>query len=397
MSPSARSLRSVGLRVLLAIFALAAFHPSWAAERTTANQSTCNSVFNATLPPPALHNAGDTHLSALVGLVQPKARENQTFDLPKFKNMLVMMLGDSTLRYVFRSPTGSLFVPGETPDFDGFSSGDMGGLRMFRLERPESGRWTVTVDAAASSRPAYYRIEVSTSGSVEEQPHLETMTRDSNPRYSMAPVEPGTPVYVRAFVVKSDRLVPGVEWKISARTFPADTLQTPQDSLQEIPVFDDGHHADGAADDGVYVGTLRTQGPDALYQIGAQAKTPKGIRYATSGDVWVQAKYDLLIADEIVVSPDPRVGKPMTLTVTVKNDGNHDYTGARFELYVDKREESGSRQMLDLKAGESRRVVTQWTPDSAGDHEVNLSIDAYIEPNEVDYTNNARRTTVKVR
>jgi hypothetical protein len=210
-------------------------------------------------------------------------------------------------------------------------------------------------------------------------------------------MEPGTPVYVRAFVVKSDHLVPSVEWKISALILPADTLQTQQDSLQEIPVFDDGHHADGVAGDGIYVGTLRTQGPDALYQIVAEARTPNGIRYAASGDVEVRAKYDLLIADEIVVSPDPRVGKPVTLTVTVKNDGRHDYRGVGFELDVDQREERGSRQTFDLKAGESRRIVTKWTPDSAGDHEVNLSIDPFIEPYEVDYANNARSTTVKVR
>ena len=330
-------------------------------------------------------------------MVQPKTRENQTIDLPKFEDMKVIMLGDSTLRYVFRSPTGRSFVPGETPVSDGFSSGGAGGFQVFRLERPEPGRWTVTVDAAASSRPAQYGIDISTSGSVEEQPHLETMTRDSDPRYSMAPVEPGTPVYVRAFVVKGDRPVPGVEWKISARIYPMDSLRTPKDSLQEIQVFDDGHHADGAADDGIYVGTLPTQGPDALYRILAEAKTPKGIRYTTSGDVEVQAKYDLLIVDEIVVSPDPRVGKPVTLTVTVKNDGHRDYRGVGFELDVDQQEERGSRQTFDLKAGESRRIVTTWIPYSAGDHKVNLSIDPFIEPYEVDYANNGRSTAIKVR
>jgi hypothetical protein len=397
MSPSAKSLRSVGLRVLLALLALAAPRPFRAAERTTANQAASKSVFDVALPPPDPHNGGDIHLSPFLGMVQPKARENQTIDLPKFEDMNVIMLGDSTLRYVFRSPTGSLFVPGEMPDFDGFSSGRMGGLLMFRLERPERGRWTVTVDAAASSRPAHYGIVISTNESVEEQPHLETMTRDSDPRYSMAPVEPGTPVYVRAFVVKGDRPVPGVEWKISARTYPSDTLQTPQDTLQEIPVFDDGHHADGTADDGIYVGTLRTQAPDALYQVFAEAKTPRGIRYTTSDFVKVQAKYDLLIAGDIVVSPDPRVGKPVTLTVTVKNDGHHDYRGVGFELDVDQQEERGSRQTFDLKAGESRRIVVKWTPYNAGDHKVNLSIDPFIEPDEVDYANNARRTTVKVR
>src|SRR5438132_12330876 len=220
MPPSARALRRVGLRVLLALLALTAPRSSQAAERTTANQGAHNSLFDVAFPPPVLHNVGDTNRSAFVGLVQPRARENRTFDLPKFEDMLVMMLGDSTLRYVFRSPTGSLFVPGEMPDFDGFSSGSIAGLRMFRLERPEPGRWTVAVDAAASSRPAYYGIEISTDGSVEEQPHLETMTRNSDPRHSLAPVEPGTPVYARVCDVKGERLVPAPGWKTSARTSP---------------------------------------------------------------------------------------------------------------------------------------------------------------------------------
>jgi len=50
-----------------------------------------------------------------------------------------------------------------------------------------------------------------------------------------------------------------------------------------------------------------------------------------------------------------------------------------------------------LKAGESRRIVTKWTPTRVGDQEVNLIVDPYIEPYEVDYANNARRATVKVQ
>src|SRR5262249_7313753 len=157
-------------------------------------------------------------------------------------------------------------------------------------------------------------------------------TRDSDPRYSMAPVMPGTPVYVRVFLVKGARTVPGVEWTVSARAYPRDTRRADNDTRQQIPVFDDGRHADGVAGDGIYVGTIRTQGPDALDQVYAAAKTPEGIKYTTLDHFTVQAKYDLLIASDILVSPDPRVGQPVTLTVTVKNDGHHDYRGVSFEL-----------------------------------------------------------------
>ena len=41
--------------------------------------------------------------------------------------------------------------------------------------------------------------------------------------------------------------------------------------------------------------------------------------------------------------------------------------------------------------------MTTWIPYSAGDHKVNLSIDPFIEPYEVDYANNGRSTAIKVR
>ena len=359
------------------------------------------SIYDVTLRPPRLHNFGDTHLSAVVDSFRPRSRATKTFMLPALRDMNVIMLGDSTLRYSFRSPSGRQFVPEGVYKGDGYTSGGAGECRILIVEHPEPGDWSVTVDATASSASGFYAIEITSNGAAEEQAHLETMACDSDPRFNTS-VEPGTPIYVRAFVLNGECPVPGVRWSVHADwigdpTHDSLAAKTSRESWQEVPVFDDGRHADGAAEDGVYVGILHTRASDGLYRVAAVGKTPGGVEYFKADHVAVRARYDLLISDKIVVSPDPRVGMPVTLTVTVKNDGPRDYRGARVELYVDKREEKGSQQMIDLKAGESRRVVTQWTPNSAGDHEVNLSIDAYIEPNEVDYANNARRATVKVR
>jgi len=397
VGPIAGALLIVGFGVLANLRGHAAEPP--AARRS---DPSVESIYDVTLRPPRLHNFGDTHLSAVVDSFLPRSRATKEFILPPLWRMDVIMLGDSTLRYSFRSPSGRRFVPEGVYKGDGYISGGAGEFRILIVEHPEPGNWSVTVDATASSRSGFYAIEISSNGAEEEQAHLETMARDSDSRFNTS-VEPGTLVYVRAFVLNGERPVPGVRWSVQADWIGDPThdslavIPPRRGSWQEVPVFDDGRHADGAAEDGIYVGILHTRESDGLYRVVAVGKTPGGVEYSKSDHVAVRAKYDLLISGEIVVSPDPRVGKPVTLTVTVKNNGPRDYRGARFELYVDKREERGSRQMIDLKAGESRRVVTQWTPDSAGDHEVNLSIDAYIEPNEVDYANNARRAIVKVR
>ena len=347
------------------------------------------------LRPPLLRNGGDTHLALCFGLLLHQAQDRKTFLLPKFESVAMLVVGDSTLRYEFRTPGGRRFVPGETPEQDGFKSGGMKGFEILYFEHPEPGVWSVTIDASAARDSAMYAIDVSTHGSVEEQPHLETFSRDSHPFSST--VRPGSLVYVRAFVLRRDRPVPGVAWKVH--------VLTSEDSLRVIRVFDDGRHADGSANDGIYVGSIQAEGPDGLYRFTAEAQTPEGVRYAEASTLEVQAKYDLLVASEIAVSSDPRVGRPVMLTVTVKNDGARDYQQVKLGLDVTltegpnrgRWEEEISRQTFDLRAGESRRVPVRWMPFEAGEYEVQLAIDPYLEPYEIDYGNNRKTTMVRVQ
>src|SRR5262249_19661976 len=87
-------------------------------------------IYNVKLQPPTLQNEGDTHLAYTLGLVRSGMRETKTFLLPAFKDVYMLVTGDSTLRYEFRSPSGKRFVPGESHEQEGFKPGGMKGFEI---------------------------------------------------------------------------------------------------------------------------------------------------------------------------------------------------------------------------------------------------------------------------
>src|SRR5262249_40881898 len=154
---------------------------------------------------------------------------------------------------------------------------------------------------------------------------------------------------------------------------------TPRESKITIPVFDDGLHADGAADDGISVGGVVADGPDGFYELGARAKCPDGVEYTATSNFEVQAKNDLLIADSIQVVPaNPTVREPVALTATVMNDGTVDSKAVELEFYVDHKKISS--KTFDLNAGESKVVTTTWTPPASANYDVMLTINPDLEP-----------------
>lgn len=389
MVNSPRRLILVTTRVVLALGTLQVAEAPAAGRES---QRPVDRVYDVSLPPPDLRHGGDTRIPACVGVVRQGQRTTRDFVLPKFESVGLLVMGDSTLRYEFRSPGGKRFVPGDSAQGAGIESGGTGGFKFLSIERPEPGRWNVTIEGDGSRDSALFGIDISTSDSVDEQPRLEALQPGSDPA-RLSTVRPGSLVYVRTFLLRDDGAVPGVEWKVHATTM--------EGSRQEIPVFDDGLHADGASADGIHVGSVRFQGPDGVLLLAAEALTREGVRYAETSFLEVQAKYDLLVSGEILVSPDPGVGKPLTLTVTVKNDGARDYGEVELGLFLKlgtaSWEEEVSRRVFELKAGESRRIQTRWTPTAPGTYEVRLTVDPFLEPYECDYSNNSRKTTVIVR
>ena len=339
---------------------------------------------SARLKPPSYGANPDNCLFRAVGSLRPGAAEKKSFVLPELDGVKMILFGDG-LSWSFRSPAGKTIVPGKT-DLGAGEYGDIGvGFAIFFLAHPEQGPWTLDIQAPESDTAVSYAILIDTDGAREEFAHLETMPREGDPSFSFR-ARPGDPVFVRTFLSRNGRAVPGVHWDVRATTL--------ADSGIAIPVFDDGRHADGGAKDGVHVGAFLARDPYGLYEIAAEGRTPRGVQYVVTGIVQVESQNDLLIADTITVSPrEPRAGEPVKLAVTVKGDGGADNRNVELELRVGGDPESTQR--FDLRAGESKRIVTTWKPRAPGTYHVLLTVNCWMEGD--NYDNNSRETIVRVR
>lgn len=337
------------------------------------------------MPPRMAQNPSYNHVFVLQGTLRPRERVTKSFTLPELAAISVLLVGDDA-RYMFRSPNGETIVPGETKGRTGlqFIDGAVGG--SFTLEGPEKGTWTLVLEPR-SDRSATYAVDIRSEGPAEEVAHLETMLSDSDPSHSLL-ARPGSSVFVRAFVTAGGRPVAGATWEVLARS--------PKGAGISIPVHDDGRHADGAANDGIFVGALVAQGPDGFYELRATAQSPSGVEYVVTGAFEVQAQNDLLIADEIKVDPkEPKAGEIVTLTVTTMNAGTVDSRNVELVFYVGARKESSQR--FDLGAGESKKIATMWTPGAANNYDVQLTINPDTEPYASNFENNTKRVIVRVR
>jgi hypothetical protein len=339
---------------------------------------------SARLKPPSYGTNPDNCVFRAVGSLRPGAGEKKSFVLPELDAVKMMLFGNG-LSWSFQSPAGKTIVPGKTNLGTG-EYGDTGlGFAVFSLEHPEQGPWTLDIAAPQSDTAVSYAILIDADGAREEVAHIETMPREGDPGVSFQ-ARPGDPVFIRTFVSRNGRPVPGVQWDVRAVTL--------VDSCIAIPVFDDGRHADGGAKDGIHVGAILARDPYGSYRIVAEGRTPRGVEYVVTGDVQVESQNDLLIADTIAVSPkEPRVGEPVKLAVTVKGDGSADNRDVELELRVGGDPESTQR--FDLRAGESRLIVTTWKPRAAGTYHVLLTVNCWMEGD--NYENNSREAIVRVR
>lgn len=343
--------------------------------------------YDVKLAPPRIGGpTAEVSVFARQGTLRPGARDDTSFILPRLPEMYVLVLG-TDLSWSFRSPTGSVFSPGDSAGHRVQGFGSMA-LRLsgFLLEQPESGKWVVAV-ASRADTALQYGIVVRSNRPTEEAAHLELVPPGYDPRLSPL-AHPGDRVFVRAFVTRNAQTVTGTQWRIQARTV--------RDSAFSVPVFDDGSHADGKAGDGVFVGSFVTEGPDGFYRVAAEGRTPAGVRYAVSGTIEIQTKNDLIMKGPILVTPSsPKAGEPVRLTVTVMNDGTDDFKDTPLELDVD--DEKVSEQRVDLKPNVPRRVETTWVPRRAGRFEVKLILSSYDEPYWSDLSNSHLTTIIEVK
>jgi hypothetical protein len=322
------------------------------------------------------------HVGFALGVLKAGARKAMSFRLPRLPGIEAWLIG-KRVAWSVRTPSGAVIVPGHCCAECQYEL-IQDGIASLSIKDPEPGPWTVMAQSSGADTTTY-AVDIWPDGPTEESPHLEMLLGDADPRPSLA-ARPGDVVFIRTFITRRGKLIAHTRWKVRALT--------PRDSLIAIPVFDDGHHADGLAGDGVFVGTLRVTNRDGLYRVRAEARAPGGIEYLVTETIDVEAKNDLLLADSILVSPEmPIAGAPVAVTVTAINSGVVEFRRVELELFVDMVKVSS--QLLDLKAGEARQVVTTWVPQRSKDVTLQLTLNAYDEVG--DLTNNTRRRAIHVR
>jgi len=326
-------------------------------------------------------------------MLLPRMKKTESFILPKLPRITVLLLGKG-VSWTFRAPGGEMIVPGKTNKRAGYEyGGGSEGMAGFTLESPEEGTWTM-VSASVADTAVAYAVQIRVEGPAEETAHLEILLPGSDPMDEVE-ARPGDQVFVRTFLEKDGKPMPGIRWDVRAIT--------PLDRRVMISVFDDGNHSDGKAGDGVSVGSIKAVDEgDGLYRLLADGRTLSGAQYRVMNSFEVPAKMDLIISDSIVVSPrSPTVREPATLTVTVVNYGTVEFKNTKFEFAVGGAERGDrvtlSEQLIDLKPSESRRILATWTPQQPVTYNAWLTVTSPDKPNWSSVGNNMRRTLVHVQ
>lgn len=323
------------------------------------------------------------------GTVPAGQTVEKKFFVPSLSQISVIMSGKGLL-VRFQPPQGEAIIPGTTANNDVYTyfSDEGIGLSGFSYTKPPVGEWSVRF-SAPKDQSVEYGLAVETDDATAAVAHVESMLKDSDPRFSFL-AKPGDTVFIRTFLTQGGKILPGTTWTIIA--------ETPSKTKVMIPVHDDGQHADGQANDGVAVGAVTAEGPDGFYQLEATGKTADGPTYITGGLIEVQAKNDLLIEGALIIEPAaPSAGQPVVVAAMAKSVGSVDASNIKIELLVNKT--SVANTTFSLKAGGSQRVSLQWTPTAPGAYEVQLTIDPFSgqEPYASNFENNTQKATVTVR
>jgi subtilase family serine protease len=103
-----------------------------------------------------------------------------------------------------------------------------------------------------------------------------------------------------------------------------------------------------------------------------------------------------LIVEEITWPPGTVcLDQPITITVTVKNQGGCDAGSSTVKYYVDGGE-AGSASISGLSHGSSASNTFTWTPDTCGTHTIKAIADVNDDVKECDENNNVREKNIEV-
>jgi len=179
------------------------------------------------------------------------------------------------------------------------------------------------------------------------------------------------------------------------------TVKSPDESLTNLTLYDDGSSGDDVAGDGVYSNTFTETVKPGTYLIAANGSWTLGdITLSRTAQSYVTLmEYPDLTIDDITITPqDPRAGDEIEIIATVSNIGSADATNVSVAVYanISSLRYDIDTATLNIPAGDSASVTAQWKA-RADLHTVVAVITSCDEVTEESYSNNIANATVNVQ
>lgn len=297
-------------------------------------------------------------------------------------DFLCVSTADS-LVYTLRSPSGRIIDPAECeldPDLEYIRGAS---TAYYSIQNPEAGTWRHQITCVDSTEPQFVTIDAVFDGAVVLA--AETTTG----------IDPdGT------FVLKAEFTDAGLSIPTGAVTA---MVTRPDDTTEQVELFDEGFGADEIAGDGFYAASYPAAGQAGTYGFVFRGDTDPGDPQSELREAVHVASAarlpDLAIAEPGLVIDDMLVPKGglVALTAGFTNLGTATADSVLIRLSnVSYNVTLAETLLVDMAPGQTIVLQTQWLAVAEGTFTLRAGIDVIGEQNESRFANNGSEVVVTV-
>jgi len=256
-------------------------------------------------------------------------------------------------------------------------------INGYTINNPESGAWKINVNAVNISEGEDYTIIILLETNITLSLSLQ--------KYQYNPNES---INITANLTYGSEAITNAS--VTAK------IKRPDDTTENIKLFDDGLHGDNQTNDGIYANIYTNTSSWGTYDITVTASgelNEEKFERETFATVWVEQYPDLTLNTAgISFSNDkPNPGENITINATIHNVGEADANNASI-LFYDGKPASGEligEDVVNVTANAAANASVSWTALS-GTHHIYVLISPYNEFLEENYTNNMANKSIKV-
>jgi PKD repeat protein len=294
--------------------------------------------------------------------------------------------GDGDLALVLYTPNGTVINKStamNNSNIDYFENTAYK-FRHYAVQNPETGNWTMEITA----------INVSNSGeNYTALIYSETslILDISVDKYLF---DPNQYMNISTNLMNNDTAV--IEASVTAK------IHKPDNTTENITLYDDGLHRDNQTNDGIYANTYTNTSISGTYHIAASATgTLDGEEFerTASTTVWIEQYPDLTLSSSDIYLSNyaASAGDNITINTTIHNIGDADANNASI-LFYDGAPVSGTyigNDTITVASEGMADASVSWTV-IGGDHEMYVVVSPYNAFIEANYSNNQAHKLIQV-